>query len=192
VTLAFVTCCLLSSLCCDPAACAQPPAKKQDQKIKVTVVVILANDRCVFIDPRLKLIAAEAKSLLPDLPGFNLSSMTQSTVEVGEQLKVQCVEKSNVEITIRTCVDEDNKICLSITPPLQGELTYRTACGKFFPIMTRYKTEESIPAARAAKALSYLVRGCPIGSLRAAELLTDCRCQSCLMLAVCVEACAAK
>src|SRR5579862_3073342 len=105
MTPTIVTWCLLSSLCCDPAACAQAPAKKQDQKIKVTVVVILANDRCSFVDPRLKLIAVAAKSKKPELTGFNVFSMTQATVEVSEKLKVQCVDKSSTEITVLSCVD---------------------------------------------------------------------------------------
>ena len=29
-----------------------------------------------------------------------------------------------------------------IPPPLVGEITYMTICGKFFPIVTRYQTKD--------------------------------------------------
>jgi hypothetical protein len=168
------------------------PAKKQDQKVKVTVVVILANDRCSFVDPRLKLIAAEAKSQHPQFTGFHLVSMTQLTVGVNETVKFQCVEDSCIEVMVRKCTDEENKVCLSVTPPLQEELTYRTVCGKFLPIMTRYKTKETIPVTRAAKAMACLIGGGRFGPLRAADLLIDSRCEGSLLLAICVQPCAAK
>jgi hypothetical protein len=31
---------------------------------------------------------------------------------------------------------------LAVTPPLQGEIVYGCACGKFLPIITRFQTRD--------------------------------------------------
>ena len=40
--------------------------------------------------------------------------------------------------------DKDGRFQMKITPPRMGDITYTTAaCGKFFPIMTRYLTKDN-------------------------------------------------
>ena len=32
---------------------------------------------------------------------------------------------------------------MKIEPPLLGEITYETCCGKFLPVITRYRTKDN-------------------------------------------------
>ncbi len=43
---------------------------------------------------------------------------------------------------IRHGLDAENRISVSVTPPEQGEIAYRTVPGKFLPIVTRLQTKD--------------------------------------------------
>jgi hypothetical protein len=124
------------------------------KKVKVTVVVILATDRCQEVDPRLKLIAAEVQKVYPDLKGFTLSSMTCKSLAVDEKSVFALVGDKTAVVVVHQAADpKTNKVSLGVTPPEQGEIVYRTVCGKFLPIVTRCRSCEHISPAYVVRAL---------------------------------------
>ena len=68
--------------------------------MQVTVVVILASDRCKCIDPRLKEIACELQKCDPKLTGFALVSMTEMSLPADGKGKFVCIEDTCVEVVI--------------------------------------------------------------------------------------------
>ncbi len=112
-----------------------------DGKIKVTVVVILASEQPGAIDPRLKAIAAEVQRRNPTLKSFQLKTMTCKSLKQGEKAKFALIEDKSAHVTVQHSADKDNKVALAIVPPDQGEIVYRTVCGKFLPIVTRCRTK---------------------------------------------------
>jgi hypothetical protein len=97
-----------------------------------------------------------------------------------------------VEIVIIKSADQYNKVCLAVTPPAQKEIVYRSICGKFLPIFTRYETRESIPPPALLTALSLLQARQASSPLLAASLLTQCRSREHLILAIRVQPCHGK
>jgi hypothetical protein len=122
-----------------PAALAKEPAPR----VKVTVVTILAGDRGDDVDPRLKCVADEVRKLNPQLKSFKLVSMASRSLAVDDKAEFPLVDDQVAQVVIRQRADETNKISLAVTPPRQGEIVYRAACGKFLPIVTRYQTREN-------------------------------------------------
>jgi hypothetical protein len=121
--------------------CMLAPAPAQGPKhVKVTVVTILATDRNNDVDPRLKGIADEVRKMNPQLKGFKLVTMASKSLAVNEITTFPLVEKQVAQVVIRHGADMNNRVSLAVTPPRQGEIVYRSACGKFLPIVTRYQT----------------------------------------------------
>ena len=52
------------------------------------------------------------------------------------------VEKQKLAVKIDAPRGADGKIGLTITPPKLGDISYECTCGKFFPVVTPYKTEK--------------------------------------------------
>lgn len=167
--------------------CGQPAFAQQGKRVKVTVVVILANDRWKEVDPRLKCIADEVRKHDPRLRGFTLASMAWKSLAVDEQASFPLVEGRSAKVLVHTCADRHNRVCLAVTPPWQGEIVYRTVCGKFLPIVTRYQTHEHVPARTVALALGQAAR--PRQAHLAAALLIGGRMRERVILAVCVQPC---
>jgi hypothetical protein len=174
------------------AGCPQQQDKQPEAKVKVTVVVILASDRCPYIHPRLQEIAAEFQKGDPSLTGFTLVSMTEQSLPANKKFKFPCVEGCFVEVVIHRCTDEANKVCLSVTAPLQDEIQYRCVCGKFFPIVTRYQIRERIPPHYLARAIGHLCSGNAVQRMLALEALHHGRCRDVLILAIRVQPCTGK
>jgi len=112
-----------------------------DEKIKITVVVILACEDGEKIDPRLKAIAEEVQKLYPNLKSFQLKTMTCKSLQAGEKGVFPLIDDKTAQVVVKHGADKCNKICLAITPPDQGEIVYSTVCGKFLPIVTRCNTK---------------------------------------------------
>jgi hypothetical protein len=160
----------LAALAAPTAAAPCPQDQPLPKKVSVTVVVILASDRCTYVDPRLKCIADEVRKKEEHLTGFSMPSMAWKSVEVNEKVRFPLVEGREVEVVVHACVDKQNRICLAVTPPMQGEIVYRVVCGKFLPIVTRCYTRAKIPPriVAAAFGMAALPRG---GSPEVAALL---------------------
>jgi len=191
MTSAFLGAWLVAVLGC-PCQPKQLDAKQAVTKVEVTVVVILASERCVYIDPRLKDIATELRKEEPSLTGFTLVSMTKLPLAAEEKGKFACVEDAFVQVVVNNCKDDNNKVCMIVTAPLQNEIKYKTVCGKFLPLVTRYQTKERVPVRWVAVALCEAMAGGPLGPLMACETLDGKRCRDRLILAIRVTPCSGK
>jgi hypothetical protein len=132
-------CLVLAAL---PAAAARQPCGDDDDEVRVSVVAVLANDRDDKVDKRLECIAREVQKLDPTLTGFAVGKMTCTPVEVGQTGKFRLVDDEAVSITVESRCGKDGRVRLKVAPPTLGEITYTTSCGKFLPIVTRYRTKK--------------------------------------------------
>jgi len=110
-----------------------------DPAIKVSVVAILATEHDDKIDPKLQGIAEEVRRVNPRLSGFRLVKMSCKSIKVGGKDTFDLVGDQVAVVTVEGR-DADENVQLKIAPPLLGEITYMTTCGKFLPIVTRYRT----------------------------------------------------
>jgi hypothetical protein len=132
---------LLSTvLLCATAACGQEPAAPAT-KIRVTLVVILAGEEGTEVDPKLTQIVDEVRKRNPQLKSFRIKSMMSRQLAENEKSEFGLVEDKKAEVVVKHGADADNQVEVAITPPEQGEILYRTVCGKFLPIVTRYQTK---------------------------------------------------
>lgn len=119
-----------------------PAARAADEEVRVTLVAILATDRDQVVDDKLRDIAGEFRKKYPWWTGFRLGIMTCKAVVVGKRETFELVDGQVATVLILHGADKDDRVCLKIKAPRMGELTYSTACTKFFPIMTRYQTKD--------------------------------------------------
>ncbi|HKI37984.1 MAG TPA: hypothetical protein VKA46_39385 [Gemmataceae bacterium] len=119
-------------------AAADPPA----DRVKVTVAVILANGDGK-IDDKLKCVAAEVVKMHPKLTGFHLGTTSTLSVPLGGAEKFKLVDGQEASITVKRCTQCPGRFCLEIdSKALVGEMTYSSVCGKYFPLVTGYKTKD--------------------------------------------------
>lgn len=117
-------------------------AAEQAEKVEVTVVAILAGDRDKTVAPELKEIAREVQNLDPGFTSFRLARTTKRLVVVGDTAKFSLVDDESAQITIDHGLNNENRVGVTVKPPQAGDITYATACGKFFPVLTRYQTKD--------------------------------------------------
>jgi hypothetical protein len=145
------------------------PLQAQDNKLKVKVclVSILASQTDEKIDEKLKSIAKEVQKSKPELKlkGFHLANMTCSSLAKEEKWIVDLVEGQKAEITIHQCADKEKCVILKVRAPGRGEITYRTVCGKFLPIVTKYQTKDK----KDQLILAIMVKPCQKGKLTSQE-----------------------
>lgn len=136
---ALLRCCLLTALV---VLIHRPSLYAED--VRVTVLAILATDRNDKIDDKIKCIADEVRKEEPTLTGFKLVHMASKSVEVGKKEKFPLVDDEAASIVVNQARDmeKDKRIGLTVKAPRVGEITYRTCCSKFFPIVTRYQTKD--------------------------------------------------
>jgi hypothetical protein len=116
---------------------------KGDEPIRVTVLVILATDKDTKVDAKLKCIAQEVQQVDPKLTGFKLHNMICKPVTVRGKETFTLIDNQEATVVVEQGADKDNRVMLRVSPPLLGEITYSTACGKFLPIVTRYRTNKN-------------------------------------------------
>jgi hypothetical protein len=144
------------------AAC---PLQAQDSKVKVCLVTILASQHDEKVDEKLKSIAKEVQKTYRKLKGFHLANMTCSSLAKEEKWVVDLVDGQKAEITIQQCADKEKCVILKVRAPRQGEIVYRTVCGKFLPIVTRYHTKDK----KDRLILAVMVKPCQKAKLTAEE-----------------------
>jgi hypothetical protein len=115
----------------------KPPAKTN-----VTVVAILASDQHERVDKKLVEVAREVQKKEPSLTGFTVGRCTCKSVAFGEKETFPLVEDADAWVVVRQMEEKENRISLTIKPPTVGEITYTISCGKFFPVVTRYRTKD--------------------------------------------------
>jgi hypothetical protein len=112
------------------------------EEVQVTVVAILASDQHKVVDKKVEDIAKAVGKQYPDLTGFKLGVMTCKPVKVNTKDKFPLTENESATIVVIHAANKDNKVRLTIKAPEVGEVTYTSCCGKFFPLMTGYKTKK--------------------------------------------------
>jgi hypothetical protein len=130
---------LVCALVCASFIPAVAPAD-EGEKVKVTLVVILASEEGDKIDHRLKAIASEVQKRNPNLKSFRLKEMTSQSLDADEKTSFRLVEGKTAQVVVKNGADKDNRVVLAVTAPDQGEIVYRAVCGKFLPIVTRCQT----------------------------------------------------
>jgi hypothetical protein len=118
---------------------AQEPAPAK--RVKVTLVVVLATEKGDKVDARVKCIADEVRKRDPQLTNFELHMMRSASLAVDQAEVFPIVEEATARVVVHRSADNQNKVELAVTAPRQGEIVYRTVCGKFLPIVTRYQTK---------------------------------------------------
>jgi len=117
------------------------PCLGKKDPVKVTLIVILASEEGNKIDWRLKAIADEVQNLHPHLKSFTLKHMESKSLKFAEKTSLPAVEGQKVSMIIKHGADKENRVGIAVTAPTLGEIEYRSVCGKFLPIVTRYQTK---------------------------------------------------
>jgi hypothetical protein len=122
---------------------AAPTFARAQEKVKVTVLTILATDRDKIVDAKLECVAREVQKLEPKLTGFRLDLKHSScqSLEAGSKVNFPLVDDQVATVVVQHGADKDNRVSLKVKPPQIGEIFYTCCCGKFFPIVTRYQTK---------------------------------------------------
>ncbi len=136
---------LLALLACAAALPARGPARAPDDSVRVLIVSVLANDRNDHVDEKIACIAREVRKQKQGehLTGFRYAKMSRATVKLKRWEEVDLAEDQVAAVFVKHAADEQNKVCLKVKAPQLGELTYRTCCGKFFPLITGYQNKKN-------------------------------------------------
>ena len=135
--------CLAVLLCTSWVAPTAPPCDAPPDKVKVSMIVILASEANAKVDPRLTCIAAELKKKHPKLVGFQLAGKCScKSLTIGTKEAFDLIANETAAVTVEQGADDDNFVQLKVEPPQMGEITYRTVCGKFLPIVTPVRMKD--------------------------------------------------
>jgi hypothetical protein len=128
-----------SGLCASQQA--SQTEKKQNKKVKVTLVVILASEGKEEVDRLLVQVAQEVRKKDPNLKRFRVARREWRSLAVDEQASFCLVDKQTAQVIVKRAADEYNRVELAIKAPGQVDFVYRSVCGKFLPITTNYQTK---------------------------------------------------
>jgi hypothetical protein len=124
-----------------PLLAMQAPARADDD-VHISVVAILATSSNDTVDERVACVAREMKRIDPKLTGFSVARMTCKDLKIGAKDWFEVVDGQKVCVTAeKRCEKDNSRVCLKVEAPALGAITYTTCCGKFFPLVTRYKTK---------------------------------------------------
>jgi hypothetical protein len=116
---------------------------KDNGRVNVTVVVVLANSRDKKVDDRLTCLAREIRKKHKDLTGFSIGEMGTKPLGLGDSASFPLVEGQEADVTVKRCTENPERFCLKVrSPGLVGEITYSSVCGKYFPIDTNTTTKK--------------------------------------------------
>jgi hypothetical protein len=133
----------LALLACTWPHPATPGGHPTEKKIKVTVVVVLANDRGQDVEPALICLAGAVRQTHPALKSFRIGSMKCRDVAEKERVEFDLPENQKAEVVVNCAANHKKQVCLAVAAPTLGEIEYGTVCGKFLPIVTRYSTSNN-------------------------------------------------
>jgi hypothetical protein len=123
---------------------AGPSRGEEKETVRVSVLAILATERNDKVDPRLTCIAKEIRKTHPELTGFQIIKMTRRSLTIGARETFELVGDQKAVVAVQHGADADNHVEVKIAPPLMGEITYDTCCGKFFPIVTPFRKDHDL------------------------------------------------
>jgi hypothetical protein len=118
------------------------PAPAHEDGVEVTVVAVLATDQNAKVDPLLRCVAQEVRKDRPKLTGFRVGTMTRKRVEVGGKETFPLAEGQKATVMLRRGPDKEGRIEVTVKTPKMGEITYSTACEKFFLVGTDCQTKD--------------------------------------------------
>ncbi len=122
---------------------AQPEPARPANIVRVSVVVILANGRDNQVDASLTTLAREVQDNIdPKLTNFRVARWTCENLTPGVCRKIPLVENQVLLVTVEPTPDKDGFVRLKIQPPLVCEVPLSAQCGRFLPIVTRYRTKD--------------------------------------------------
>jgi hypothetical protein len=124
------------------ALLAGPAETRAGEHARVSVVVILASESRTKVDSKLESVAREVRKLYPRLTGFRLEKISSKSLTAGKPERFDLVAGQTATVTLEHTADAAGRIQLRVRPPLLGEITYNTACGKFLPIVTPFRTKD--------------------------------------------------
>jgi hypothetical protein len=125
-----------------PLLALQAPIRAADDDVHISVVSILATTKNSTIDPRVSCVATQMQKIDPKLTGFSVARMTCKDVTIGNKDCFEIVDGQKVCVTAeKRCEKDPSRVCLKVEAPTLGAITYQTCCGKFFPLVTRYKNK---------------------------------------------------
>jgi hypothetical protein len=119
---------------------AAAPARAFED-VRVSVVAILASGGAKKVDPELEAIATEVRKKCPNLTGFHLARMTCLPVPVGKEETFPLEDDQKAAVAVQQGPDKNDRIRLKVKPPQLNDITYSTCTGKYFPIVTPYRTK---------------------------------------------------
>jgi hypothetical protein len=125
------------------AAPAAPPEVRAANDVKITVVAILATDQNETIDSRVSCIAKEVRKDNRWLTGFQVHRIMGRTIFLGDTATFDVIADQKLSVSVENACTPDERMQLKIKAPTWGEMTYETCCGKFMPLMTRYRTPDN-------------------------------------------------
>ena len=128
---------------------------EEKETVEVAVIAILASERDNKIDAKLACIAREVRRTHKELTGFQLATTTRRSLTLGKRSTFEVIGDQKVAVTVQQGADEKNRVQVKVGPPGMGEITYDTRCGKFLPIVTRFRTKD-----RELLILAVCVRPC--------------------------------
>jgi hypothetical protein len=132
----------LVALCVALSFAGRCAAADPEDNVKVTVAVIRANGDGK-VDEKLKCVAAEVQKTHPKLTGFHLETATRLPIALGGSEKFKLVDGQEASIKVKRCKENPDRFCLEIqSKALVGEMTYTSVCGKYFPLVTDYRTKD--------------------------------------------------
>lgn len=111
-------------------------------KVRVCVVAVLATTQNKVVDEKLECLAKEVQKKDPSLTGFRLERCSSQVLSVGDKIKFRLVDSEVAEVSIHKGPGKNDRVSLTIKPPMMGEVDYNSCCGKYFPIITRYQTKD--------------------------------------------------
>jgi hypothetical protein len=81
----------------------------------------------------------------PKLTGFQLAGKCScKSLTIGVKENFELIADQTAAVTVEQGADEDNFVQLKVAPPLLGEITYQTICGKFLPIVTPVRMKNDV------------------------------------------------
>jgi hypothetical protein len=134
---------VLALLACAWPHPATPGGPAPDKKIKITFVVVLANERGNDVEASLICLAEAVRQTYPSLKSFRIDSMKCRDVAENERVTFDLPENQKAEVVVRCAANHKKQVCLAVAAPALGEIEYGTVCGKFLPIVTRYSTAKN-------------------------------------------------
>ncbi len=114
------------------------------EDVQVAVVAILATSDAnnPKVDAGLENIARRVQKKYPDLNRFHMAQMTSQGVTVGREETFKLVDDQSARVVVEQPADKNDHVRLTVKAPELRAITYTTCCGKFFPIVTPYRTKK--------------------------------------------------